>query len=116
MTRWQGVLFDLDGTLLDTALDLGGALNDLLAETIGSALGVAAWLAWGNAARRMTLTLGRGGTAALRAAAIVYVLGYIALGLFPFDFLISIDEFHAKLARGVTGWLDRKSTRLNSSH
>jgi N-acetyl-D-muramate 6-phosphate phosphatase len=29
---WQGVLFDLDGTLLDTALDLGGALNDLLAE------------------------------------------------------------------------------------
>lgn len=29
---WQGVLFDLDGTLLDTALDLGGALNDLLVE------------------------------------------------------------------------------------
>ncbi|WP_269533149.1 HAD family hydrolase [Chitinimonas sp. BJYL2] len=28
----QAVLFDLDGTLADTALDLGGALNRLLAE------------------------------------------------------------------------------------
>ena len=26
----QAVLFDLDGTLADTAADLGGALNDLL--------------------------------------------------------------------------------------
>ena len=26
----QAVLFDLDGTLADTALDLGGALNTLL--------------------------------------------------------------------------------------
>ncbi len=29
---WQGVLFDLDGTLADTAPDLGGALNDLCAR------------------------------------------------------------------------------------
>lgn len=28
----RAVLFDLDGTLADTALDLGGALNDLLRE------------------------------------------------------------------------------------
>ena len=29
---WQGVLFDLDGTLLDTAQDMAGALNDLRSE------------------------------------------------------------------------------------
>ena len=29
----QAVLFDLDGTLADTAMDLGGALNRLLAKT-----------------------------------------------------------------------------------
>lgn len=29
---WQGVLFDLDGTLLDTAQDMAGALNDLRNE------------------------------------------------------------------------------------
>ncbi len=30
--HFQGVLFDLDGTLVDTAPDMGGALNELLAE------------------------------------------------------------------------------------
>lgn len=30
--NYQAVLYDLDGTFLDTALDLGGALNQLLCE------------------------------------------------------------------------------------
>ncbi len=30
--RWRGALFDLDGTLLDTAPDIAGAMNSLLRE------------------------------------------------------------------------------------
>jgi N-acetyl-D-muramate 6-phosphate phosphatase len=30
--RWRGALFDLDGTLLDTAPDIAGAMNTLLRE------------------------------------------------------------------------------------
>lgn len=32
MMRFQGILFDLDGTLVDSAPDLAGAANELLAE------------------------------------------------------------------------------------
>ena len=32
MSQYQAVLFDLDGTLVDTAPDLGFALNTLLQE------------------------------------------------------------------------------------
>ena len=69
------------------------SLNDLLAETIGSALGVTAWLVWGGAAVRMSAELGGGGTRAIRAAGVLYTVAYLGLSLFPFDLLVSADEF-----------------------
>ncbi|MGH6917758.1 MAG: HAD hydrolase-like protein, partial [Geminicoccaceae bacterium] len=32
VTRWDAVVFDLDGTLVDTAPDLHAHLNEMLAE------------------------------------------------------------------------------------
>jgi VanZ family protein len=81
------------------------SLNDLLAETIGSVLGVAAWLAWGHGTGRMAAEFGRGGVVAIRAAAVLYVLAYLALSLFPYDLLVSAEEYARKLAQGGTGWL-----------
>ena len=81
------------------------SLNDLLAETIGSVLGVAAWLAWGRGTGRMAAEFGRGGVLAIRAAAVLYVLAYLALSLFPYDLLVSAEEYARKLAQGSTGWL-----------
>jgi VanZ family protein len=71
--------------------------NDLIAETIGTVLGVALWLAAG----RRILGLGGqalgGGPLAIRAAITLYVAGYLAFSLFPFDFLVSGKELAAKL-------------------
>ncbi len=32
MSRYEGIIFDLDGTLLDTLTDLGGSVNEVLAD------------------------------------------------------------------------------------
>ena len=60
MTRWQGVLFDLDGTLLDTALDLGGALNDLLADCGRAPLPATAIRPWASHGSGALIRLGFG--------------------------------------------------------
>lgn len=71
--------------------------NDLIAEAIGTALGVALWLAAG----KRILGLGRqvkiGGPLATRAALTLYVVAYLAFSLFPYDFLVSAKELAAKL-------------------
>lgn len=75
--------------------------NDLIAETIGTLLGAGLWLAVG----RRLLALGQqvlgGGPLATRAAMILYVAGYLAFSLFPYDFLVSGKELAAKLDGGI---------------
>ena len=60
MARWQGVLFDLDGTLLDTARDLGGALNELLAECGREPLPAPAIRPWASHGSGALIRLGFG--------------------------------------------------------
>jgi VanZ family protein len=80
--------------------------NDLLAEIVGTCLGALAALA---GFRRLQLLLAGfdtgGGTLAHRLAP-AYALAYFALAMFPYDFLISGDEWSHKLASGMAApWL-----------
>jgi glycopeptide antibiotics resistance protein len=52
----------------------------------------------------------RGGPQAIRAAVVVYVLAYLTLSLFPYDFLISVQELSQKLAASSWGLIISAST------
>lgn len=75
------------------------SLNDLLAESIGTALGCGIWFASGPRFTAMWERFVAGGAHSLRALLALYATGYIAFSLFPYDFLISSAELSAKLAR-----------------
>lgn len=81
------------------------SLNDLYAESAGGALGIALW----TMAGRKFLALGgrfhAGGRQAINATLIAYGLGYLFLSLFPYDFLLSADEWREHLGTNKTGWL-----------
>ena len=81
------------------------SLNDIVAEFIGSGLGVGIWLKWGDALERLWWQMQRGGLPAIRSAVVVYVLAYATLSLFPYDFLVSAQEFSAKLVGDKYGLL-----------
>ena len=79
--------------------------NDLLAECLGSLIGVVAahglgpWLArWWQAWKTDSV-------AVARLAWQAYVLVYLLFCFFPFDFLVSREEFLNKLDSGNWGWL-----------
>ncbi|MGZ8242377.1 VanZ family protein [Methylomagnum sp.] len=80
------------------------SLNDLLAETLGSVGGVALFgLARWRIVRLLEAFLA-GGRNSVIAAAVLYALLYLALSLFPYDFVLSGQEFADKLASGGHGW------------
>lgn len=79
--------------------------NDLLAECFGSLVGVIAahglgpWLArWWQAWKTDSASV-------VRLAWQAYALGYMLFCFFPFDFLVSRQEFLNKLDSGNWGWL-----------
>lgn len=80
--------------------------NDLLAEALGTGIGTLLWFAAGPRLAAMWRRFIDGGTHSLRAVLGLYALGYLGLALFPYDFLVSMDELAAKLARPDSlGWL-----------
>ncbi|WP_295880063.1 VanZ family protein [uncultured Thiohalocapsa sp.] len=81
------------------------SLNDLLAETIGAAIGVSVWLFGRWRVVRLGLALARGGRASVVAALVLFALAYGLLSLFPFDFVVSGDELAERLASGNHAWL-----------
>src|SRR2546422_1978650 len=74
------------------------SLNDIVAEIIGSALGIALWLSAGERVVMLWAEVDLGGPASGRALTVLYTAAYLCFALFPFDFLVSPAELAAKLA------------------
>jgi VanZ family protein len=81
------------------------SINDIVAEFVGSALGIVVWLVWGGALGQLQVEMRHGGALAIRAAVVVYVLAYLTLSLFPYDFYVSAQELFEKIAAGGFGLL-----------
>ena len=115
----RAVLFDFDGTLADTAPDLGGALNRLRAERGLEALPLEAVRAHASSGARGLLGVGFGLTSAdadyepMRQAFLAHYEAYICQKtvLFP-----GTDALLAEIsARGLAwGIVTNKSTRLTT--
>lgn len=81
------------------------SLNDLYAEWVGGALGMLLWRIAGHRLSNLWHRFAQGGTRAIRAGLLGYVLLYLFLSLFPYDFLIGADEWRARLTPDKAGWL-----------
>ncbi len=79
------------------------SLNDILAECVGAAVGIVAWLALGG---RITawwrgLVHRRGGPRELAAQVLTgYVVALVLYQLFPYDLVVSADEMMVELHQG----------------
>lgn len=85
--------------------------NDLLAESIGSAIGAFGALIFALRVRLLLAGYGRGGRLFGRRLALAYALAFPAFALFPFDLLLARAEWQAKLAGSLTGWWLADSSR-----
>jgi len=72
--------------------------NDLIAEGIGTILGAVIWLRFGRRLTGLWWQLLQGGPTARRAFVLLYLIAYLAISLFPYDFLVSRAELADKLA------------------
>ncbi|AUB80800.1 VanZ family protein [Candidatus Thiodictyon syntrophicum] len=81
------------------------SLNDLIAETIGTLIGILLWVFGRGRVARGLDAITVGGRASVLAALVTGSLGYLLLSFFPYDFVVSFDELRGKLAGGNQGWL-----------
>jgi VanZ family protein len=72
--------------------------NDLIAETLGTFIGIALWIFVGTHLSRLWQVFGAGGIHSWQAFAALYAIAYLAYSLFPYDFLVSAAELQQKLA------------------
>jgi glycopeptide antibiotics resistance protein/O-antigen ligase len=81
------------------------SLNDLYAEWVGGAFGILLWPLTGRSLSDVWHRFAQGGTPAVRAGLLLYVLAYLFLSLFPYDFLLSPREWHDHLTPEKAAWL-----------
>ncbi len=77
------------------------SLNDLIAELLGAASGILLWQIAGKRLTRLGVEVAVGGPNAMRALMVLYALGYLAISLFPYDFLVSASEVSGKLTHAA---------------
>jgi len=80
------------------------SLNDLLAEAIGTLVGIAIWSFGHDGIHRLWLDFVAGGRRSLAGATAAFALLYIGLGLFPYDFVVSAAELGERIGRNA-GWI-----------
>jgi len=81
------------------------SINDLVAESLGSLAGILLWALGRWRVVQLWDAFLQGGRQSVLAVIAAYGLGYVAMSLFPFDFVISAEEFAWKLKSGNLGWL-----------
>ena len=72
------------------------SLNDIIAEVIGSFLGAVIFLCFGEQIKALISKVKLRGLRAIQGFLTIYVIWYLAYSLFPFDFLISLEEVKNK--------------------
>lgn len=80
--------------------------NDLIAETLGTGLGIVAWFVGGPRLMHIVRSVAMGRDTAWHAGFVLYLLAYGALSFFPYDLLVSTKELSDKLADPTrSAWL-----------
>ena len=77
------------------------SINDLIAETLGTLLGIFIWNFLGQYFINLYQQISLGSLLSVKAAIISYTLIYLVLSFFPFDFVTSISELEIKLDSGL---------------
>lgn len=80
------------------------SLNDLLAEGLGSALGALVYVRYGNRLLSKLAGLQRHRTQMVQWGLLLFGMAYTGFVLFPFDFLLSADEWADRWGSGGIGW------------
>lgn len=77
---------------------------DILGNFAGALLGAIGWFALRARLAAVRHTLGQAGPRALELALLGYAGAYVAVGLLPFDLVLSVDELRTRLASDAWGW------------
>jgi VanZ family protein len=72
------------------------SLNDIIAEVIGSFLGAVIFLCFGQQIKALINKVKLHGIRSIQGFLTIYLIWYLAYSLFPFDFLISLEEVKNK--------------------
>ncbi len=76
------------------------SINDLIAESIGTAIGLLVSQIWGRQLLRLCKHLPLSELLSVEALIKLYLLAYILLSFFPYDFVASFAELEVKLESG----------------